>query len=135
MKTTGLTILSIVLTLTCFGQTLFFDNLNNSTWVSGPNVTDAVVESSKQIHLGKIKLSIDSLRENVTVWNFKDDLLTIKFFDNQQKKATTVATYKYEANRNKGILTIYINNKPVDFQVGITSTGDNALLIRKKEKK
>jgi len=135
MKRIGLTILTFVLTFSCYSQTLFFNNLENTTWHSTANSTDSIIKNSKQIPLGKMKLSKDSLRENVTIWSFKDGLLTINYFDIKQKKETFISTYKYSADRDKGILTLYLGDKAQAYAVGITSTGNNALLIRKKYKR
>jgi hypothetical protein len=132
MKRISLTLLTFVLTVSCFGQTMFFDNLENTTWLSVPNITDSIIKNSKQIPLGRMNLSKDSLKENVTIWSFKDGLLTINYFDIKQKKETSLATFKYSADRNKGILTLYLGDQTQAYKVGITSTGNNATLIRQK---
>lgn len=130
----SLAILSTAFTLTCFGQTLFFDNLENTTWLSVSRFSDSLLQNSKEIPLGKLIISKDSLRENVTVWNFKDGVLTISSFDIHEKNETLISTFQYQANSDKGILTIKTNNEELDFEIGITSTGNNALMIRKKKK-
>lgn len=135
MKRFSLTMLSFVFRLTCFGQAMFFDNLATTTWLSSPDMTDSIIQESKQISLRKMKLLKDSLKENVTIWNFTGGLLTINYFDVQQKTETALVTYKYVVNSDKGILTLYFNDKVQGFTVGITSTGSNALLIRKKDKR
>jgi len=82
-----------------------------------------------------MKYSKDSLKENVTIWNFKDGLLTINYFDFKQKKETLITTYKYLVDRDKGKLTLTLGDKVQTYEVGITSTGNNAFLIRKKYKR
>lgn len=133
MKNITLTIFLLISTMTCFGQTLFFDNLNNSYWTSASNITDSTIRDSKEIPLGKLNFSKDSLKANVTIWNFKDGLLTIMYYDYQLKTEKMVATYKYEANLDKGILKITLaDNKTLEYKVGIVSTGNYALLMKKK---
>lgn len=130
-----LTILSIVFTLTCFGQTLFFDNLETSTWLSVSTFSDSLLKNAAQIPLSKLNISKDSIRENVSTWNFEEGILTISYFDIDTHQETPISTYPYKANRDKGVLTININKEDIEFEVGITSTGNNALLIRKKAKR
>ena len=134
MREISLAILSTAFTLTGFGQTLFFDNLEATNWLSVSSFSDSLLQNSKEIPLGKLMISKDSLREGVNIWNFKEGVLTISFFDIHEKKETPISTFQYQANRDKGILTIKINNEELDFEIGITSTGNNALLIGKKEK-
>lgn len=135
MRGISLTILSIAFTLTCFGQTLFFDNLETSTWLSVSTFSDSLLKNAEQIPLSKLNISKDSIRENVSTWNFEEGILTISYFDIDTHQETPISTYPYEANRDKGVLTININKEDIEFEVGITSTGNNALLIRKKAKR
>lgn len=119
-----------------FGQTLFFDNLNNSRWKSDENYDETSIRNTKEIGLGKLITSTDSLTINVTIWEFKDDTLTILQFDCNSRKDSLVATYKYDANAEKGIIKIILNeSESLEYEVGIISTGNYALLIRKLKKK
>lgn len=136
MKNITLTIFLLISTITCFGQTLFFDNLNNSAWTSASNITDSTIRNTKEIPLGKLSFSKDSLKTNVTIWNFKDGLLTIMHYHYQLKAENIVATYKYETNIEKGILKITLDDKKtLEYKVGIVSTGNFALLMKRKVKK
>ncbi len=126
----------IVSAMTCFGQSLFFDTINNSTWTSEAYYNDSTIRTSKKIGLGKLKHSGKFLEVNATLWIFKDELLTIKYYNFHLKKDSLVATYKYEVDADKGILRIILNdNRILEYGVGIVATGSYALLIRKKEKK
>lgn len=125
----------LILSVTCFGQTLFFDNLNKSAWASTCDITESALRDSKEIQLRRINFPKDSLKANVAIWNFKDGLLTIVCYDHQFKADKIVATYRYEANSDKGILKITLDdNKTIEFRVGISSTGNFALLMKKKVK-
>ena len=135
MKSFILIVVGFICTLGCAAQTMFFNKLDSTTWLSAPGVTDSTVQHAKQIPLGKWKLPKDSIKEDVTVWDFKDGLLTISYFNIQQKTETVILTYKYSINHDKGVLTIYTDNTVHNFTAGITSTGNNVLLIRKKIKK
>lgn len=133
MKKIAFAILFVVTELTSFGQSLFFENLNNSSWTSNANISDSIIKSSKEIQLSRLKYSKDSINENVTMWNFKDSVLTILKYDYKAKTESIVASYKYEEQKDKGILQLNIDTKfSVNYGIGIASSGYSALLIRKK---
>jgi hypothetical protein len=133
MKKATLLFAFIVFTINSFSQTLFFNNLNNSTWIATVKSKDSTIKNAREISLGKLSVSKDSLKTNATCWNFKDGLLTITHYDHQLKTETPVATYNYQPNVEKGILTIAQPDPPQNFLVGINSSGNFALLIRKKK--
>lgn len=136
MKKIILLLLFYSSSILCFGQTLFFDNLNNSRWKSDENYDETSIRNTKEIGLGKLITSTDSLTINVTIWEFKDDTLTILHFDCISRKDRLIATYKFEANSEKGILKIFLNeSENLEYEVGIISTGNYAILIRKLKKK
>jgi len=136
MKSIKLTIILIVSTMTCFGQSMFFDDLNNSTWKSEAYYNDSTIRTSKEIGLGKVRYSTDSLKVDVTIWTFKDSSLTIKYYDCRLKKDSLIATYKYQVNADKGVFKIILNdNETLEYEVGIISTGSYASLTRTKSKK
>ncbi len=95
-------------------------------------MTDSIIQSSDVIPLAKLNFPKDSLKENVTIWNFKEGVLTITFYDYQLKADSLVASYHYEAHAENGILAIIQNSKRMEFKVGIVSTGNNALLTKKR---
>lgn len=136
MKSTILTILFIVSTIICFGQSLFFNNLNNSTWTSTANLSDSIIKNLKQIPLSRLFYSKDSINKDVTVWNFKDNVLTIVNYSHQKKSESLIATYKYQVYPDKGILKIILNNNEIlEYEAGITSTGNYAFLKRASKNK
>lgn len=136
MKNITLTILLFISTITCFGQKLFFDKLNTSAWTSASYCSDSTIIDSKEIQLKKINFPKDSLKANVTIWNFKYGLLTIVYYDFELKTEKMIATYKYETNEDKGILKIILaDNKRLEYNASIISTGNYALLIKKKVKR
>lgn len=134
MKSNVLILLISILPFICNSQTEFFNNIENSTWFSVSNITESAIKESKQIPLGKMKFAKDSLKENVTVWNFKDGLLTISNYSHKEKKENLLTTLKYSALPDKDILIIYFQGDQQTYKIGLTSTGNNALLIRQKKK-
>jgi hypothetical protein len=134
MKKAILIIAFIISAINSFSQTLFFDNLKNTTLVARVKSKDSTIKNAKEITLGKLTIK-DSLKINATCWNFKDGVLTITQYDHQLKTETPVAVYNYQPNVDKGILTIALPDTPQEFEVGINSVGNFALLMRKKEKR
>jgi hypothetical protein len=124
-------------TIGCFGQTLFFDDLVNSTWKSEPYFNDTIIKTIEEIGLRKLKYPVDSLKANATIWNFKDGSLTVKYYDCRLKKESLIATYNYAITKDAHEQTLKItgvDNTTSEYVAGVASTGGFALLMRKKEK-
>lgn len=124
-------IVFISVTPNAFSQSLFFDHLNNSTWMTEKFYNDSTLGVSPEIGLHKVRSAADSVGAGLTVWRFKNDVVTIS-----NHKSSTRSTYSYKADQEKGLLTIYLKDtKPLVYNVGIVSTGSFVLLTRKKNKK
>ena len=118
---------------TCIGQTLFFENLKNSTWMSGEHLNDSVIRQAKDIKLTRVHSAMDSLTVNKTIWTFNDNL-TVSYYNVATKKDSLISTYKYAIDKKKGILKIIPDDKvALAYKVGIVSTGNYALLVRNKK--
>lgn len=136
MNSITLTIFLIVSAISCFGQTLFFYDLNIATWTSASGISDSILKDFKQIPLAKLIFSKDFINEDVTIWTFRDSVLTIAKYDYQKKTESIVGKYKYEVLQDKSILQIMLRpNLALKYKVGIVSTGYFAILFRTKEKK
>ena len=132
MKNTILLLIIVLCTMTSSGQTSFFNNLENSIWISNAEMNDSIIRQTSKIGLRKIS-SRDSINKDVTIWCFKRDSLTIQYFDIKLKKEKLIATYKYDINKETGIFKIIFNDKSVlNYNVGIISTGSYAELTRRK---
>lgn len=134
MKSILFILLISIAALGCTGQNAFFKNMESSRWLSASDITDSIIENTNQLVLKQIKLPNDSLKKEVSVWDFKAGLLTISYGNFQQKTETKIAAYKYTVNHHKGILTLYIHHKAYNFIVGITSTGNHAVLLRMQKR-
>ena len=136
MKSISLQIFLIASTITCFGQTLFFEDLNIATWTSNSEISDSSLKYLKQIPLSKLIFSKDSIDKDVTIWTFRDSVLTIAKYDYHKKSETIVGKYKIQELQGKYDLQIYFrDNLVLKYYVGILSTGNYAILFRAKEKK
>jgi len=135
MKNIYLTILLLISILSCFGQSMFFDDLNRSAWTSSSDISDLTLKSYKDIPLAKLMYPRDSINKDVTIWTFRDSVLTIVKYSFQQKIDSIVGNYKYSIN-DKNVLQITLQDgTALKYKVGIISTGYYAVLYRTKEKK
>jgi hypothetical protein len=135
MKILSLTILLILSSLNCFGQSLFFDDLNSSTWMSSTYISDSTLKTCREIPLAKLIFSKDSINEDLTIFTFRDSALTIVKYSYQQKTESIVGKYKYSVN-DQNVLQITLQDGTLlKYKVGIVSTGYYAVLYRTKEKK
>src|SRR6187402_1396628 len=80
-------------TITCFGQSLFFDNLKSSTWTSEKFYNDSTIKMAKEISLIKSATSKDKLKTNKTIWTF-NDVLNISYYNVTTSKDTLITTHK-----------------------------------------
>ena len=121
------------MTLNCVGQSLFFDNLENSIWTSESFQTDSVIFNGKEIGLSKLRVSKDSIEIDRSIWTFKDDL-TITQYSASSKKETLIGSFDYEVDKENGLLMIKFDEEnPSKFHVGIISTGSFARLSKEKK--
>lgn len=133
MKQFTLIIIISTLTITGFGQSLFFDNIYNSSWKTEFNCNDSTLRQTKEIGLTRLSNSKDSLKTNVKIWTF-EEYLTISYFDFSKNKDSLVTKFKYEVDKNNSLLYLIISEKEkLKFEVGIISTGNFVLLMRKKK--
>ena len=132
MKNYLLIIIFVSLTITNFGQSLFFDNLKNSVWTSETFLTDSIIKFSKEISLTKQK-DIDETQTDRTIWVF-GDVLDIRHYSVKSHCVSDVSTYKYIADKDKGLLKIILTDKlTLTYKIGIVSTGNHILLMLQKK--
>lgn len=122
--------------MSCYGQSLFFDSVDNSKWISELQIIDLSVKSANNIGLDKITFPLDELTRNVIIWNFNAGILTITEYDYQLKTENVLKTYKYHIDKNKRILRISINPKnTIAYEVGMTSMANYVILSKSKRKR
>ena len=119
-----------------YSQGLFFDNLEDSQWVS--TEFDQVKSfEQKNIGLYKLRIDIDLIKDTVFIWTFKKNL-EITYFDPATKIETEIVQLEYVVieEKVKNYLRIYTNKVKddyIDFHVGIISTGSFVNLYKKKK--
>jgi hypothetical protein len=126
----------VVISLLCCSlqiksQTLFFDQLLNSTWTSETQLCDSS-GVHKNIGLSKCSSGLTGLKTGTFIWQFNKQLTISSCQAGNEKKL--LATYSYKTDREKGNLYIYTNSGTICYKVGIVSTGNYALLSQKKTK-
>lgn len=125
----------LVTTTLCFGQSLFFDNVENSIWTTDSSFTESTFTEKQEIGLAKLRITKDSIRTDRVIWTFKDSLI-VTYFDATLKQEQTIGNYAYKQDNDNGILVITVDDKePKSYAVGIVSTGSFVLLTKKREKK
>ena len=119
----------------CFAQTLFFEELDPSIWISTKRINDSTLKTVQEIQLSKLQHSKESLRQDAMLWSFKSGILTLSEYDSALKKEFIVSKYPYTIDFGKGILSIEIpDDVSLNYKAGITSTETFAVLNRMKEK-
>jgi len=137
MKRLTLILIVFMLTIPCFGQDFFLDNLTKSKWTSEVIINDFNIGELKEIGLSKLKVPIDSIKQNVSIWNFKDNELTIAKYSLEKGVDSTIVKCSYLYDEDKKLLRI--NHWSQDsisweYSMVMVSTGSYILMTRKKEK-
>ena len=125
----------ILISSTSFGQTLFFDNLNTTTWTSATINNESEIINTSTIGLSKLKFSKDSIKQNMSLWTFRDSILIITNYDCISKFETLIGKYNFDSIYDQAILQISFSDTfQTVYDIGIISTGSYASLNRKKDK-
>jgi len=120
-------IILLFISTTGLGQTLFFDHLENSIWVSD----SLIIHKSDGFDLEKLHVSKDSIRINRTIWYFNDSL-RITQYNASLKQETIIGIYAYHIERNQLIIS-FQETAPTSYQVGVTSTGNFVQLTKSND--
>lgn len=122
-----------LLPITGFSQSLFFDELNTTTWTSAATFSEADFEQKKEIPLSKLTMPQEKIDRDVTIWTFKDDVLTIVYYDVAKQQTRLVGVFPFEV-MNETILQIQLKDgSNSNYKVGIVSTGNYAYLYPTKK--
>lgn len=88
------------------------------------------LKSLQDISLAKLIYSKDSINQDVTIWTFRDSILTIVKYSAQHKTDSFMGRYKFSV-KNKSILQIAIDEGTIlNYRVGIVSSGFYASLYK-----
>ncbi|UTW65463.1 hypothetical protein KFE94_12475 [bacterium SCSIO 12643] len=121
----------VFISTSCWGQSLFFNDLKNTLWSSDSSIADITHAKRNEFGLEKLSKPIDSLTTNRTIWYFRDSL-RIKLYNTDLKQERLIGTFAYQIEGNHLIIS-FNKNAPILYSVGVTSTGTFALLTPSKD--
>lgn len=134
MKNIIWTITIVISAYSSFGQSMFFETLNSTTWASESDISELTLKSFKEIPLEKLIYSKDSIYKDLTIWTFRENVLTIVKYSFNQKLDSIVGKYNYSVHDNCILKIILQDGSLLKFKVGIVSSGYNAVLYSLKKK-
>jgi len=118
----------------CFGQDFVLDNLTNSRWTSEIKVSDFTIGGLKEIGLTKLKAPVDSIKNDISIWEFSDKDLKIVSYENGKGSDPLIVKCSYDYDKNKRLMRIYHFSQDSSFweySLGIISTGNYILMTKK----
>ena len=118
--------------ITCYGQSLILNDIKNSQWISSSDINDSTISKFNKIPLSRLRISKDSLKENVIIWRFIDEYLLIEYYNSDFKTDSLIAKYKYYLKENNTLKIKLYDNITLEYNIGMVSTGNFLLLIKKK---
>ena len=127
-------ILFIFLTRLSLGQDFVLDNLANTKWTAEIKVTDFNIGELKEIGLAKLKVPIDSIKNDVSIWEFNDNNLKILNYTNEKGMDSLIVKCRYEYDDNKKLMRIFHFSQDSNFweySLQIDSNGYHIMMTRK----
>ncbi len=113
-------------------QDAVLDSIKASTWVSSPIIVDSTLFAMNSIILQKQSESLDSLKEDVTLWDFSDSLFLEKYdVYTKEKKALGSGVYCVFSDGE-----LYIKDEQgliFPYRFALTTTGNFLMIVRKKQ--
>ena len=110
------------------------DNLTNSHWTSELKITHFNIDGLKEIGLTKLTIPVDSMKNDVLIWEFSDNKLKILTCKYGKGVDSLIVKCHYEYGKDKRIMRIFHFSQDSNFweySVGIVSTGNYILMTRK----
>ena len=134
IKKITLFILVSILFYTSYGQSLIYENLTQFKWTTGSTINGLNLGDFKDIGLAKLQVPVDSLKKGCTVWTFNENKIIIQKYtpDYGLEIDSIFCSYEYR-NRELIIYKVAQDSTIWRYNLGIVSTTNYILLIRKKE--
>jgi hypothetical protein len=127
-------ILLIFLSGFSFGQDFVIENLTNNSWASRVKVSDLNINGFKEIGLSKLKVPVDSIKNDVSIWQFRGNELKILNYIYGQGLDTLIVKCSFDYDKNKRMIRIFHFSQDSSFweySLGINSIGNYILMTRK----
>lgn len=126
-------LLILVLPGVCFGQDYILENLTIHRWTSKTIVSDFNIGTLKKIGLSKLKVPIDSIKNDVSIWEFRDKEIKVLNYKKDQGLDSLIVKCTFDYDKNKSVIRIFHFSQDSSFweySLGISSIGNYILLIR-----
>jgi hypothetical protein len=88
----------------------------------------------KKIGLSKLKVPIDSIKNDVSIWEFMDKEIKVLNYKKDQGLDSLIVKCTFDYDKNKSAIRIFHFSQDSSFweySLGINSTGNYILFIRK----
>lgn len=122
-------------TIQSFGQDMLIDGLKEWKWVCEKTIDDFNIGTLEEIGISKLKVPVDSIKTELTVWSFTDNEIWIQRYKKGKglSKSIVKCTYQYDAEK-KQIKIFHFSQYSAfwEYSVVMISTGSYVLMTRKK---
>lgn len=122
-------------TIQSFGQDMLIEGLKESKWTCESTINDFNIGSLEEIGIVKLKVPIDSIKINLTVWTFADNEIWIQRYEKRKglSKSIVKCSYQYDAEKKELKIFHFSQDSTVwEYSVVMASTGSYVLMTRKK---
>jgi hypothetical protein len=133
MKHLLLTTFSILSLLSVNAQSLFYDDLNKSTWSTPWSAFDSSFVWVSQIPITKIDFNKNLLQEDVLLWMFNDSTVVFSHYNSKTHHETPIEKIKYHVTEESVLQFHLPTGEVLAYEVGIVSTGNFAVLLKEKK--
>jgi hypothetical protein len=124
-------VLGVLLCVVCFAQTAAIDDLTSHQWHSEATVDNFSLATFDKIGLGKVQVSIDSLKNDCSIWTFKNGKLLIQKYTRERGLETNgiVCSYFFK-NGELNIIHDFQDSAYWRYKIGVVSSGSFISLLR-----
>jgi hypothetical protein len=135
MKHLLITIFSILSLLSTNAQSLFYNDLNRSTWSTPWSAFDSTFVWVSQIPITKIDFNKNLLQEDVLLWMFNDSTVVFSHYNSKTHQETPIEKIKYHVTEESVLQFHLPTGEVLAYEVGIVSTGNFAVLLKEKKRR
>lgn len=117
-----------------YGQSLIVENLTQFKWTTDSAIDGLSLGDFKEIGLSKLRVPADSLKNNCTIWTFTEDKIIIQKYAFEDGLESDSISCSYEYKNGDLLIYHFAQDSTVwRYKVGILSTENDIVLMRKKE--
>ncbi|WP_375560976.1 hypothetical protein ACE193_00050 [Bernardetia sp. OM2101] len=109
----------------------YFDELNETVWLSLAIDSQSDILESKSLGLCIVEIEIDLIQKNTMLWSFSEKL-QIESYNAATQERKIILECNYEHDKENRIVKLFLDNKVVKFSYVFVSTGSCVLLTKIK---